>query len=70
VNHLQIDQNKQSSQLVNGIKNPLIAQNLIAQIPWGHIEVIIIKIKNIEEAIFRIQKTKEINLSRVLFTIR
>jgi hypothetical protein len=50
---------------VNENKNSLIRQRLVAQISWGHIEVIIIKIKNIEEAIFRIQKTKEINLSRV-----
>jgi len=70
VNHLEIDQNKQSSQLVNGIKNSLIVQNLIAQIPWGHIKVIITKIKNIEEAIFYIQKTKENNWSRDVLSLQ
>jgi hypothetical protein len=40
-------------------------ERLVAQISWGHIKVIIIKIKNIEEGSFCIQKTKEINLSRV-----
>lgn len=61
---LSIEQNKLSSQLVNENKNSLISQQLVAQIPWGHIILIITKIKNIEEAIFYIQKTKENNWSR------
>jgi len=42
----------------------IIGQQVIAQIPWGHIKVIITKIKDINEAFFFIQKTKENNWSR------
>ena len=37
---------------------------IISVIPWGHIIVIITKIKNFKEAIFYIEKTKENNWSR------
>ena len=59
-----------SSQLVNENKNSLLVQQLIAQIPWGHIKVIITKIKNIEEALFYIQKTKENNWSRDVLSLQ
>lgn len=39
-------------------------QQLVAQIPWGHIKIIITKIKDINAAQFYIQKTKENNWSR------
>lgn len=39
-------------------------QQLVIQIPWGHIKIIITKIKDINEALFYIQKTKENNWSR------
>jgi predicted nuclease of restriction endonuclease-like (RecB) superfamily len=39
-------------------------QNNIAQIPWGHITLIIAKIKDIQEALFYIQKTKDNHWSR------
>ncbi|MGL4631936.1 MAG: PDDEXK nuclease domain-containing protein [Leadbetterella sp.] len=58
----QID--KISQQAVDQIENSKILQELVAQIPWGHIIVIISKIKKVEEAIFYIQKTKENNWSR------
>lgn len=64
------DQNKQSSQVVNQIEKSLIVQQLVAQIPWGHIKVIITKIKNIDEAIFYIQKTKENNWSRDVLSLQ
>lgn len=64
------DQNKHSSQVVNQNEKSLIVQQLVAQIPWGHIKVIITKIKNIEEAIFYIQKTKENNWSRDVLSLQ
>lgn len=70
VNQLEIEQNKQSSQPVNQNKKSLIVQQLVAQIPWGHIKVIITKIKNIDEAIFYIQKTKENNWSRDVLSLQ
>lgn len=39
-------------------------QQLVIQIPWGHIKIIITKIKDINEALFYIQKIKENNWSR------
>ncbi len=41
-----------------------VVSNIVSQIPWGHIKVIITKIKNLEEAFFYIEKTKENNWSR------
>jgi predicted nuclease of restriction endonuclease-like (RecB) superfamily len=64
------DQNKKSSQVVNQNEKSLIVQQLVAQIPWGHIKVIITKIKNMEEAIFYIQKTKENNWSRDVLSLQ
>jgi predicted nuclease of restriction endonuclease-like (RecB) superfamily len=61
---------KMSSQPVNQNKKSLIVQQLVAQIPWGHIKVIITKIKNIEEAIFYIQKTQENNWSRDVLSLQ
>lgn len=40
----------------------------ITQIPWGHNIAIITKIKNIEEAIFYVQKTIQNNWSRAVLT--
>jgi predicted nuclease of restriction endonuclease-like (RecB) superfamily len=37
------------------------AQQLVAQIPWGHNLVIISKIKNAGEALYYVQKTMENN---------
>jgi len=63
-------QDLKSSQLVNENNNSLIVQQLVAQIPWGHIIIIITKIKNIVEAIFYIQKTKENNWSRDVLSLQ
>lgn len=41
-----------------------IISNIVSQIPWGHITIIITKIKDIKEALFYIEKTKENNWSR------
>ncbi|MBI3234668.1 MAG: DUF1016 family protein [Bacteroidetes bacterium] len=59
-----------SSQAVNPGKNQLIVQQLVAQIPWGHIIIIITKVKNVEEAFFYIQKTKENNWSRDILSLQ
>jgi len=48
-------QNKNSSKLV---------QQLVVQIPWGHNILIFTKVKELKEALFYIQKTKENNWSR------
>lgn len=52
--------NSKSQQVVDQIPINI----LISQIPWGHIIVIISKIKDNKEAVFYIQKTKENNWSR------
>lgn len=59
-----------SSNAVNPDKNQLIVQQLVAQIPWGHIIIIITRIKNVEEAFFYIQKTKENNWSRDVLSLQ
>ncbi len=51
-------------------KSKLFVQQFIAQIPWGHIIIIITKIKNSEEALFYIQKTKENNWSREVLSLQ
>lgn len=57
------------SQAVNQLQNVdnesmLSKKQLVVQIPWGHIKIIITKIKNEKEAYFYIQKIKENNWSR------
>lgn len=49
-------------------EQPTIAQQLVAQIPWGHNLVIISKVKNTEEALFYVQKTVQNNWSRAVLT--
>jgi predicted nuclease of restriction endonuclease-like (RecB) superfamily len=49
-------------------QEPAITQQLVAQIPWGHNIAIITKIKNIDEAIFYVQKTIQNNWSRAVLT--
>ncbi len=46
----------------------VIAKQVVSQIPWGHNLVIIGKIKNIEEAVFYVQKTIQNNWSRSVLT--
>lgn len=41
-------------------------QQLVAQIPWGHIILIMTKIKDMQEALFYVQKTIENSWSRVI----
>lgn len=52
-----------SQQLVDEFALAIIS-NIVSQIPWGHITIIITKIKDIKEALFYIEKTKENNWSR------
>lgn len=47
---------------------PTIALQLVAQIPWGHNLTIVAKIKNIDEAMFYVQKTIVNNWSRSVLT--
>lgn len=70
VNQLKMQQNNISSQAVNQNEKLPILQQLFAQIPWGHIKVIITKIKNFKEATFYIQKTKENNWSRDVLALQ
>ncbi len=66
VNQFEKTQNVISSQAVN----QTILESVIAQIPLGHIKVIVTKIKDIKEAFFYIQKTKENNWSRDTLTLQ
>ena len=71
-----------SSQAVNEFQNvdkqnnkvyenvPLFISGFIAKIPWGHIKVIITKLKDIEEVVFYVQKTKENNWSRDVLSLQ
>jgi predicted nuclease of restriction endonuclease-like (RecB) superfamily len=45
-----------------------IALQLVAQIPWGHNQVIITKLENHDEALFYVRKTIENNWSRAVLT--
>lgn len=42
----------------------LFIQQIVGKIPWGHIKIIITKIKDFDEAVFYLLKTKENNWSR------
>lgn len=55
-------------QAVAQLDKPAIAQQLVAQIPWGHNLVIISKIKTTEQALFYVQKIIQNNWSRVVLT--
>lgn len=48
----------------------MVITQVISQIPWGHIKVIITKIKDIKEALFYISKTKENNWSRDVLSLQ
>jgi predicted nuclease of restriction endonuclease-like (RecB) superfamily len=45
-----------------------IGQQVVAQIPWGHNLTIISKVKNVDEALFYVQKTIQNNWSRSVLT--
>lgn len=69
---LQISDNKEIifyPQIGDGITEQLILQ-IVSKIPWGHIKVIIAKIKDINEALFYIQKTKDNNWSRDVLALQ
>jgi predicted nuclease of restriction endonuclease-like (RecB) superfamily len=67
---LSEEQVLKSSQLVNQNNLQTFVQQFVAQIPWGHIKVIINKIKKFEETTFYIQKTKENNWSRDVLSLQ
>lgn len=54
--------------LIAVTKSPLIAQQLVSQIPWGHNILIIQKLSSPDDALFYVQKTIENNWSRVVLT--
>ena len=49
---------------VGGQLNNLIVPQLVGQLPWGHIKLLINKVKNEEACLFYIQKTTSNNWSR------
>ena len=57
---------------LQNIKSPQLEDelNLVKQIPWGHIKLIINKIKNEKEAHFYIQQTIENNWSRDILALQ
>jgi predicted nuclease of restriction endonuclease-like (RecB) superfamily len=74
VPHLQVE-NEFGQQPVdlfqNGDNQYLeFVQQVVAQIPWGHIKIIITKIKDINQALFYLQKTKENNWSRDVLALQ
>ncbi len=50
------------------VAESVIALQLVAQIPWGHNLTIVTKIKDIDEALFYVQKTIQNNWSRSVLT--
>ena len=52
----------------NLVNDNIKVQQLAAQIPWGHIIVILTQVKNLNEAKFYIQKTIESSWSRVILS--
>lgn len=60
-----------AQQVASQLEKPAHGQQVVApffQIPWWHNVVIINKIKNIDEAVFYVQKTIENNWSRAVLT--
>lgn len=70
VDQIENEQTINRSQAVNQNRNFSIIEQLVAQIPWGHIIIIIAKIKDTKEAIFYIHKTKENNWSRDVLSLQ
>lgn len=70
VDQEKIEQTINRSQALNQNINFSTIQQLVAQIPWGHIIIIITKIKDTKEAIFYIQTTKENNWSRDVLSLQ
>ncbi len=68
-NQLQGAENKDIAKSQQAVDQTIL-ESVIAQIPWGHIIVIITKIKDLNEAFFYIQKTKENNWSRDTLTLQ
>lgn len=68
VNQLQSTNNQNNE--INSQHEHEVLKTVVSQIPWGHIKVIITKIKNLEEALFYIQKTKENNWSRDVLALQ
>lgn len=70
VNQIESSRNELSSQAVNQPEEDKIPCNQLGvfRIPWGHIKLLITKIKNREEAEFYIQQTIENNWSRETLT--
>lgn len=73
-NHPQLAEELQNTNNESIINHPQLADelglNLIKQIPWGHIRLIIEKIKNHKEAYFYIQQTIENNWSRDVLALQ
>lgn len=72
VNQLQIADNQYNEfnyQFTDRLQETFI-KDIVAKIPWGHIKVIITKIKKFQDAIFYIQKIKENNWSRDVLTLQ
>ena len=70
VDQIKNEQTINRSQALNQNINFSTIQQLVAQIPWGHIIIIITKIKDTKEAIFYIQTTKENNWSRDVLSLQ
>lgn len=70
-NYFQIRQ-QVGDEFSEDIKSPQVGDDLslIKQIPWGHIKLIINKIKNSKEATFYIQHTIENNWSRDILALQ
>lgn len=72
INNLEIIEESIRSQAANELKNQEIitktkdefSNHLVFRIPWGHIKIIITKIKNLPEANFYINQTIENSWSR------
>lgn len=48
----------------------LIVKKVVSKIPWGHIKLIITKIKDVNHALYYIQKTQENNWSREVLALQ
>lgn len=52
------------------IETEILVQQVLGQVPWGHNILIITKSKDISEALFYLQKTKENNWSRDILALQ
>ncbi|MFT4094462.1 MAG: PDDEXK nuclease domain-containing protein [Niabella sp.] len=64
------DKNKKSPQPGDELRSIQTIQQLMVRMPWGHIKILVSKIKDLNEALFYIQQTLDNNWSRDMLALQ